>query len=228
MKRPTIRSLTCLALTAFCLIVAALFVGCQSTPYAWENTFYDIKTNVTPIVIVQTNQVFKTNVVEKTEVQTNWVAGIPNVSLLPVRESTITSDVVVTLKTNYQVDYTYTENTNSAAVGRTAGSVANLILPGSGGLVTTAIAGLAALWGGLRSRKLKKTAAVLAQGIEVYGEVTKATGAAGAKLDGTVKSWLQQHQAETGVLTEVLDVIDQSVDNSDAKTAADAIRKFVS
>lgn len=212
-------SLTCLALGAF--------IGCESTPAAWESKFYEITTNVTPQVIFATNQVFRTNIVERTEVKTNWESGIPQIITQPLKETVITSEATVTVKTNVDVSYTYRANTNAAAVGSTAGSIANLIAPGTGGLVTTAIAGLAALWGGLRSRKLKKTAGVLAQGIEVYGEVTKAMGPVGEKADSTVKGWMQKHQAEAGVLTEVLDLLDKTVDESDAKDAATALRKVM-
>lgn len=207
-------------------LVIINFTGCMSTPHAWETKFFDIETNTVPQIVLKTNQVYQTNIVERTDVQTNWVAGIPEVKLLPVKETVITSEAHVTVSTNFDVTYTYHANTNASAIGQTAGNIANLVAPGSGGIVTTALAGLAALWAGLRSRKLKKTAGVLAQGIEIYGEVTKSIGTTGASVDRNVKQLLQKHQVEAGVVDEVLRLIDKNVDNSDAKEAADALKQL--
>lgn len=223
--RTNIQLLCLIALFAIaCMLIVS---GCQSSPYEWETKFYTIETNVVPQVITETNQVFVTNTVERVVTQTNWESGTPVITVLPVKETIVTSSPVVTFSTNQLVTYTYTANTNAQAIGETAGSIFNLVAPGTGSLVTAAIGGLAALWGGLRSRRMSKSAAVLAQGIEIYGEVVKGLGPIGADVDKRVKSALQAHQAEAQVLQDVLRILENTVDNSEAKKAAEAIREFM-
>lgn len=41
--------------TLLALIGIVLIIGCSATPTAWETKFYDIKTNVTPQVVVTSN-----------------------------------------------------------------------------------------------------------------------------------------------------------------------------
>ena len=201
--------------------------GCSTVPYGWESKFYTIETNITPTIQYQTNTVTRTNVIESVVMVTNVVNGLVNITMTPTREFTVVSEPVVTMSSNVLVSYTYTANTNSSATTGTVSAIANLVAPGSGGLVAAIGAGLWGLWGSLRSRKLKRTAGVLAQGIEVYGETIKALGSTGEKVDGEVKAWMQNHQAQAGVATEVLTILNNTVDNQGAKDSANKIKEFI-
>jgi hypothetical protein len=208
--------------------IALCFTGCQSTPYGWEGKFFTIQTNyLPPIVVVQTNQVFTTNTIVKEVAVTNWTTGLPEIVVQPIRETFVTSQALVTYGTNVNVECVFTAKTNTTAIGQTLGSLVNLVAPGSGGLAMSGFAGLVALYAGWRNRRLKKATGVLAQGIEIYGEVTKAMGPTGDKIDKQVKRVLQLDQAQAGVLKDVMGVLDNTVDNEEAKEAAEAIRKIV-
>lgn len=206
------------------LSLSLLLTGCSSTPYPWESKFYDILTNSTPQVVIRTNTIHHTNFVDRVIADTNIVAGVPHITLTPVRETTVTSEALVTFSTNNLITYTYSANTNAANLSATAGGIAGMITPGSTGLVTTIAGGLFGLYGALRSRKLKRTAGVLAQGIEVYGETIKGLGPLGTELDKKVKGWMETDQAKAGVLSEVQNILTKTVDTNDAKDSADDIK----
>lgn len=224
---PTVLTAVLLLVTA--TIAITQLTGCSSTPYNWESKFYDITTNYTPVINWTTNTVTRTNVVERVVTTTNVVeaTGAIQITMTPEKHYTVMSDPVVTVSTNLLVTYTYTANTNAAAVTGTAAGIANLVVPGSGGLISLIGAGIWGLWASLRSRKWKNAAAGLSQGIEVYGEVTKALGPTGTKVDAEVKAWLQKHQAQTGTLTAVLDLLNTTVDNEDARKAAQTLKEFI-
>lgn len=168
--------------TLLFLAAALVLIGCSSTPYQWETKFYDIKTNTTPQVVVQTN-----------------------------------ADNVITYKTNVVVEYLYTANTNSAAASQIGGSIAAPF--GLGGIVTSSLLGLSTIWGAIRSRRLNKVAAGLVQGIEVASEVLRTTPQ-GNELDEKLKIWLQAHQAESGTIASVLQLMNSTVDNQEAREVA--------
>lgn len=213
------------------MVLAGLLalLGCSSVPYSWETKFYDITTNVTPVVNWRTNTVTRTNVIERVVTTTNVVeaTGAIQITMTPEKVYTVVSEPVVTLSSNVLVSYTYTASTNAAAIGQTAGGIANLVAPGTGGIVSTIAAGLFGLWASLRSRRWKNAAAGLSQGIEVYGEVTKALGPQGEKVDGEVKAWLQKHQTQSGTFNEVLTLIQRTVSNEDAQAAAAKLKEFI-
>ncbi len=64
-----------------------------------------------------------------------------------------------------------------------------------------------------------KTAGVLAQVIETGRQVLQATPQ-GQVLDEQWKLWMMQHQAEAGVMTDVLKLLQNVVDEPSAKLAA--------
>lgn len=221
--------LAALLLVVTCVIGAHLITGCSSKPYNWETKFMDITTNYTPIVNWTTNTVTRTNVIERIVTTTNVVeaTGAIQITMTPEKHYTVVGATEVTVSTNMIVSYAYAPNTNAAALTGTAAGISNLIVPGSGGLVSLIGAGIWGLWASLRSRKWKNAAAGLSQGIEVYGEVTKALGPTGTKVDAEVKAWLQKHQAQTGTLTAVLDLLNTTVDNEDARKAAQTLKEFI-
>lgn len=221
----TLRNPFLLIATLACAAVV-IFAGCSTTPYNWESRFYDIQTNVTPVVIYQTNTVSRTNVIEAVVTKTNFVeaTGAINLTMTPTREYTVTSDVEVTIKTNYLVDYIYTANTNAGTISAVGGAIAAPF--GLGGIVSTGLAGLFGIWGAVRSRRMGKVAAGLVQGIEVASEVLKTTPQ-GQEADAKLKAWLQTNQAKTGTLQNVLTLLSTVVDNSDAREVAAKIQSEI-
>jgi len=174
---PFMKSKLVLLLSAFGFL---FLLGCASTPFAWESKFYDIQTNITPVVVYQTNTVTRTNVIESVVTTTNVAAatGAIEITMTPTREYTVVSEPVVTIKTNLLVDYLYTANPNAGTIARTGGAIGEPF--GVGGLVSTAVTGLFGIWAAIRSRRNGKLAAGLAQGIEVASEVLRTTPQGGA------------------------------------------------
>lgn len=200
-----------------------VLLGCSSVPYAWESRFYDIQTNITPVVIYQTNTVSRTNLIERTVTTTNFVeaTGAIQITMTPTREITVVSEPVVTIKTNLLVDYIYTANTNAGTISAVGGAIAAPF--GLGGIVSTGLAGLFGIWGAVRSRRMGKVAAGLVQGIEVASEVLKTTPQ-GQEADNKLKAWLQTHQVETGTIQNVLTLLNTAVDNAEARDVAAKIQ----
>ncbi len=204
------------------IVVSVLFQGCISPPSPWESKYYNVETNYVDVVVTRTNIVPITNVF--------------NVVITNTENFVITNETkIVSYTTNIYnltnvvpISYQFSPSTNATEIAKTAGDVSNLVAPGTGGLVTAIVGGLFGIWGTMRSRKYQNTAGVLAQGIEVYGEVVKTLkGINGKDLDAEVKSWLQQNQAETGVIESVLVLLKNTVDNPQAKEVASQIQKFL-
>lgn len=181
-------------LLTFILILVA---GCSTTqrpPSALEQHFFNVETNTVPIVIVQTNIVWLTN----------------DAGAVLATNTTI-------LRTNQAETYAFTPNERADAVtqiGRAVGSPF-----GVGELVGMGLAALFGLYGTLRSRKANKTAAVLAQIIETGRAVLQSTPQ-GQQLDERWVQWMQRHQAEAGVMQEVIALLAKVVDTDSAKGVA--------
>lgn len=191
-------------------IVIAFLAGCASKPpTAVEQKFFDVQTNLAPVVRVETNVIavtlYRTNeqnvVVPVTVYETNRVAV-----------------------TNYAETYVFTPGAGAKQVAEVGGAVGNIF--GVGGLVTTALGALFSLWGYARSRKNYVTAANIAQTVETIREFVKSLPN-GAVYDNELVNWMQTHQAEQGVLNQVLDLLSKHVSNPDARVAADQIRATI-
>ncbi len=209
-------TLAAVALTAGLLCISA---GCATKPpTAFESKLFTIQTNFVPVLVTQTNVVTQTNQVQQIVWQTNLVAGVPTpapISTQMVVNVSWTTNVVTA--TNLIAQYEYAPGTNAAAITQAGGAIGNLF--GVGGLVSTALTGLFGLWAGLRSSKNAKTAAALAQIIET-GRQLLATTPQGAALDEKWKTWMIQHQADAGVISQVSQIVANVVDNETAKAAA--------
>lgn len=180
-----------------CLISAALIIlGCSTTPPTkTEQALFNITTNYVPVLTLQTNIVDKTNIV-----------------------------VVPVYTTN--VLYTYDVKTNGlpATLTGVAATIGNIAAPGVGGPIAGAvIPSLLAIWAWVRGSKKSAVANNLAQSIETTRQLIK-TLPNGPAIDDQLTSWMQQHQAEVGVLPQVLDILDKTVDTPAAKEASDQIR----
>jgi hypothetical protein len=207
--------------------IALMFTACAAfrngaPPTAVESKFFNVQTNYTPIISVQTNVIpvtlYQTNIV--TQSVTNPVGVIEwhtNIVTIPVL-SYQTNTMIVT---NQEAHYSYTPNTTTTGVEGVIGAI-----PVYGTLASTALAGLAAIWGWFRSSKQGAAGATLAQGIETMREFVKQLPN-GTVYDAALTQWLQQHQADTNTLNTVLGYLENTVSNSDAQIAAQQVRAAI-
>jgi hypothetical protein len=178
------------------VIFAALIIGCATAPPTrWEQKLFTIQTNVVYVTNVIPVIDYVTNDANFVVVRTNWVQR---------------TDVVET--------YDMKPGPNADAIVETGRVVGN-IAGGWGGIVGTVLAGVFGLWASLRSRKSNQTAAVLTQIIET-GRAILQTTPQGQQLDEKWKTWMISHQAETGVITEVMKLVNSVVDEPTAKATA--------
>ena len=120
--------------------------------------------------------------------------------------------------------YTYGPGPGGDAAKGVAGAIGNIAAPGVGGPIASGVVGLGlALWAWIRGNKQSATANNLAQSIEVARELIKSLPN-GAAIDSSYTTWLAQHQAEAGVIPQVLDILDKTVDNPLAKQTSDQLR----
>lgn len=200
------------------LSLSLLLTGCKffgadpAPPSKAENYLFDVLTNYTPRVMLATNAMWVTNHV--TVFHTNEVGKIVEIPVAVV----IPKYDLITI-TQQIPEYVWTPKTNTVQYTQTAGSVANMVVPGSGGLVTGLLtAGLLA-WGRLRSSK--KTNVALAQNVETALEFIE-TVPGGSKYTSAIKQFMQKDQADQGVEKGVK-AARAEVDNLKAKASVDAI-----
>ncbi len=220
------------SLLPIAIIASAFLVGCATTPpTAWEQAHYDIRTNYVPVVQVKTNvfEVSQTNTVVVYQTNKVTVPGVPE----PIFQVVFKTNEIVniayqtnTVTTTNQLEagYVYTPGAGAKVIQETGGAVGNLF--GVGGIVSTAIGALFSLWGYTRSRKSLLTAANMAQSIETIREFVKSLPN-GQTYDNELVNWLTQHQAEGGVLNNVLELLKSQVSNVDAKDAAQHIQSIL-
>lgn len=208
----------------FGLIAASLF-GCASKPpTALEQRFFTITTNA-PVLAITTNVVavtlYRTN--EVTVPVTNVQGVLEYKTNVVIVTSTVTQTNLAVI-TNTPATYNFAPGPGQQAVKDVGGTVGNLF--GVGGLVTTAIGGLFSLWGLVRSKKSSETAIGLAQTIETMRSFVQQLPN-GATYDGALVQWMQQHQAETGTINQVMQILANEVSNPDAQIAAEHIRSAI-
>jgi hypothetical protein len=123
--------------------------------------------------------------------------------------------------TNKEESYLFVPGEGARGISRAASETASVFGPfgGLAGILSGAVFGV---WGLLRSTRKGKTAAALAQGIEVARNVLKTTPQ-GEDLDSRFKDWLVMHQAEAGVLAEVRLLLDEVVAPMGARMVADRV-----
>jgi len=151
-------------------------------------------------------------------VQTNYVPTIVTVTNPPAAPG---QPPTVSTTTNLTPNYVYTPGhvVKDVETGVSA-------IPGYGGLASLGIGALAAVWGWIRSSKNQNVGITLAQSIETIREFIK-TLPNGANYDDALTSWLQSHQAETGTIAGVMQMLENDVSNPDAVVAAQQIRATI-
>lgn len=198
---------------ALAAAMALLLTGCKSPPTKLEAKLFTVETNV--VQIIKTNVLTVTNFVEHTEqtrplnfLSTNFVTVT---SLVPV--VVYETNVVQLALTNY----TFTPGPGAAAVVEAARGAGDVF--GWGSFAGVLVGGLFGLWGKLRSRKAILTAENLAQGIELARRLLEQTPQGQALADGFT-AWLVKHQAEAGVISEVVKILNRAVIPAEASQAA--------
>jgi len=148
--------------------------------------------------------------------------GVPvGGQLLPLQSPVFETNV--TMVTNYEAAYTYTPNERARSLSAVAGSAAGLLGP-VGELVALLCAGAFGVWAQLRTSKATKVSAVLAQVIETGRAVLQASPQ-GRKVDEKWKAWMITHQAQQGVVEDVVKLLATVVDD---KTAYETAAKLLS
>lgn len=127
----------------------------------------------------------------------------------------------VSITTSNVPSYSYANGPGIAA----AQGAASLI-PGYGSLAGMGLGVVAAIWGWIRSSKNGATAATLAQSIEAIREFIKGLPN-GPNMDLVLTNWLQQHQADTQTLNNVLTLLANDVSNADAKVVAQQLQATI-
>lgn len=127
----------------------------------------------------------------------------------------------VSITTSNVPSYNY-----APGAGIQAAQGAASLIPGYGSLAGMGIGALAAIWGWIRSSKNGATAATLAQSIEALREFIKGLPN-GSNMDLVLTNWLQQHQADTQTLNNVLTLLANDVNNADAKIVAQQLQATI-
>lgn len=225
-------SLACwLALAAICL------VGCSTpSPYL----FTPVTNVVSEVVVPRTNTVTVTNVLTEVVTRTNLVGtmsdGSPKYEIVisPIERLVLRDASTVIFETNRTVDVVWQVSTNATGLAKAAGSVVNIFAPGIGNMVTQGILGLGGIVATMFARRYKKVgetmveekqnaleqaAAGFAQGIQTYREVVRSTPQ-GAIVDEKLKSWMQGHQRELGIIDIAANAVENYVDHDGARKLA--------
>lgn len=196
----------------FALGFALTLVGCaspQRPPSVAEQKYFEIRTNVVEVVTTVTN-------------------------IVPATETTVAA-IRVEPVTNKVEEYEFTPNANAGTLATTSAAVTSIWNPVAGGVVGAAIAGLFSLWGLFRSKNKATaeradvnqiTAEELAQIIETGRQVLLKLPD-GAKYEAAYKAWMIKHQAQTGIIAQVAQLVSASVDNEKAKGAAQTIVNLI-
>ena len=191
----------------FLFLLLLLFLSaCKSAPTRLEQKLFHIRTNQLPTVTLLTN----------------IVPASPDPTSSAPSNPPITWHTNIIVTTNTLESYTYTP---SAAATQLV-TVASGLGPW-GHLASVIIGGLLGAYGFLRSSRAAKTAAVLAQVIETGRQVLQSTPQ-GQALDQQWKAWMIQHQAEQGVIPDVIKLLSKAVDEPSAKLTAQALVNLIS
>lgn len=153
-------------------------------------------------------------------VETNQVPRL-TIDKVPLPDGTFSNYVHTVNEPSYQY---HTKPEVADTVKTTGNAISGAFgFPFAGTAATTILA----LWGWIRSsRKGDNMGASLAQIIETAREVLRAVPN-GSQYDQAFVNFMQQHQTETGVITQVASILDNAVSNNDAKAAAQDILDIV-
>jgi hypothetical protein len=214
MKRKIVLILTVSSLTLL-LCGCGMFGTNPKPPTRLETMFFTVQTNYVELSHVYT----VTNTPGRNLPVTTSASGTsPGVITNAAYSAVITDVTNVTKVPAYSLAISPTTQGTVTAIGSTV----NAFLPGTGSLVSLGIMSLLSFWGYLRSSKLGDTSGALAQEIETIIEFVKALPD-GSQYAQALTNFLQQHQSDTNVATEILSILEKEVSNPDAKVAAQQV-----
>lgn len=199
-------------------LLVGLISGCSqfgSAPNAFEQVVFTTITNYQDVVTMKTNTVQE--LVQRWE--TNQVGQIVSV----------TNFETVTLfryETNKQPVYDHVVSDAAKADVAVVGTAVNTFFPGFGGLVSTGLMGILAGWAQYRSSKRGRTSETLSQEVQTLLEFIKLLPN-GPGYKEAITKWLQEHQVEQDVASQVLGLISKHVDKDEAKDAVVEIQKHL-
>lgn len=231
--KPNTKTALFASLLAACGI-AIVISGCvNGTPLASTpvgGALYNTQTNYTPVVSVVTNlvpvTVYHTN--EVTQTVTNQV-GVVQFVTNQVAVASATTQPQVFYVTNQVPQYVNTVKPAVTDAVQSAGGILSTMFPG-GGAVAWALLALLGGAGYATSTKSSSanysTATALSQEIEtILAFMGKLPN--GAVYTTALTSWLQSHQADAGVVQNVLGVLQNEVSNNDAQVAAQQLSQTI-
>ena len=201
-------------------IIALSLVGCATNkpPGQFEQVIFNTQTNWITQVAVVTNEVWETNIaVVSVTNQIGQIVKETNEIFIPKYETVSVTSTVPT--------YIFTPSTNAIADAQMIGGIANVFLPGSGGIIGGLLVGALGVWG--RMRSYKKSGTVLAQNIEAIREFIKSSVPEGKLYDEALVKFMKDKQQEAGAIDNVLGLLRKYVSNKDAQVAATEIQNLL-
>jgi len=197
-------------------------LGGKTPPNAFEQRVFDTETNLVPSIVevartIQETQA-RTNLVTITN-EVNRVITVTNIVIQPVSVTKMVTE------TNYVEAYTHTVKDETKADAQMIGGIANLISPGSGGLIAGLMTGVLGAWARMRSHK--KTGTVLAGNIQAIRSFIKTSVPNGIQYDQALVKWMSDNQTTTGTIDGVLDILKRHVTNKDAREGATEIQALL-
>jgi hypothetical protein len=213
------KKLTLILLPVICLVGCKLFGSNPTPPSKVEQAVFTVLTNYVvkeyPVTNVVTTYTSVPYLVKLTNSETVWTTNVVVTSITNLVSATVTNEA-----------YTYTPKDSSKATASVIGGLSNLASPGIDSMVTSGILAVLGLWAQLRSTKRQALSITLAQELETVREFIK-TLPQGTKYDDAITSFLQTHQVEAGLATQVIDILNNELDAPQAKEAAAAIKTKV-
>lgn len=216
-----------LIIGAMLAVLLTYFTGCgtfngSQPPNRFEQKMFNTETNLVPSIVEQAQ------IIQQEQAKTN-VTSFINRAGAPVLQTNIVVETIpveiITYKTNWVEAYSHTVKEETAADVQTVGAIANIVSPGSGGLIAGLLTGVLGAWARMRSHK--KTGNVLAGNIAAIREFIKTSVPDGGKYDQALVKWMADNQTETGTIDSVLTILKRHVTNKDAVAGANEIQNLL-
>lgn len=219
-KQATISSLSLVILCVLCFTIGCAALT-SKPPSGLETKLYDIKTNYTPSVVLQTNlvTVTQTNVVNVRNPVTEVMYQTNQVTIQTVGTNIVTV-------TNLVPSYDFTTKASAVADAQLTGGVINTVFPGWGSVVSYGLTGILGLWASLRTKKQNALMANSVQAIETARSVIKSLPN-GATIGKQFDDFLVQHQTDANLLNAIGPLVDKYVNADQAQGAATKIIQLI-
>ncbi len=223
-RTPLYTLIGCAVLIVAAIASCSLLAGCANTtpPTRVERLLFDTVTNY--VTVMKTNEVVVPIPVYKTNVLALTVTNEQNLVLVSYSNIITKSFVYETNQVPapaLEAQYALAPKAPIAAVASIGAS-----LPGPWALGFQGALALLAGWGHLRSRAKGTTAATLVDELQVVRTFIQGLPN-GVAYDEAVVSFLKDHQAEAGVVTQVVNMMASKIADRDVADAANGIVAYV-